>query len=160
MTREKDIFYLMKAVEVSKKAKKKGNPPFGAILVDSQGDILIEQENVEITQSRCTGHAVTALMEEVSYEYDREFLWDCTLYTTVEPCIMCSGAIYWGNVGRVVYGIDEEKLYQYKDKNDINAIFDLHCREVFKRGQKDIIVEGPFNEVEEEVLKVHEGYWK
>lgn len=153
------IFFLRKCVEVSKFAKERGNTPFGAILVDADGNILLEQENIEITESNCTGHAETTLMIVASKKFPKDFLWNCTLYTTAEPCAMCSGAIYWGNVGKVVYGVSEKTLLRLTGSNEQNPTFDLPCREIFAKGQKNIEVIGPFVEVEEEVVEVHKGYW-
>ena len=155
----KYLFYLRKAIEVSKKSREHGNTPFGAILVDGEGNILLEQENIEITESNCSGHAETSLMIKASKKYSKDFLWNCTLYSTAEPCAMCAGAIYWGNVGKVVYGISEKRLLELTGDDEQNPTFDLPCREVFARGQKDIKVEGPFPEVENEVVEVHKDYW-
>ena len=160
MSRKDDLYYIRKAIEVSQKSRENGNTPFGAILVDEAGSILLEQENIEITESNCTGHAETTLMEKASKMYDKDYLWKCSLYSTAEPCVMCAGAIYWGNVGRVVYGISEERLLQLTGDNEQNPTFSLPCREVFARGQKKIEVAGPFPEIESEVVKVHTGYWK
>ena len=55
--------------------------PFGAILVDQDGNILLEQENIEITEKNCSGHAETSLMIAASKKYPKDFLWNCTLYT-------------------------------------------------------------------------------
>lgn len=159
MSWKDDIYYIKKCIEVSQRARDNGNTPFGAILVDANGNILLEQENIEITESNCTGHAETTLMEKSSNKYAKDFLWECTLYSTAEPCAMCAGAIYWGNVGRVVYGISEKRLLELTGDNSQNPTFDLPCREVFARGQKKIEVVGPFPEVEELVVKVHEGFW-
>ena len=98
-------------------------------------------------------------MVNASKKYSKDFLWDCTLYSTAEPCAMCAGAIYWGNVGKVVYGISEKRLLELTGDDEQNPTFDLPCREVFARGQKDIKVEGPFPEVENEVVEVHKDYW-
>jgi len=152
-------FYLRQAIEVSKRSREHGNTPFGALLVDKEGNILMEQENIEITEKLCTGHAETTLAARASQTYSKAFLWDCTLYTTAEPCAMCSGAIYWANIGRVVYGMTERRLLQLTGSNEQNPTFDLPCREVFARGQKNIQVVGPFPEVEEEAAAVHEGFW-
>ncbi|MGL5330341.1 MAG: nucleoside deaminase [Peptostreptococcaceae bacterium] len=152
--------YLRRAIEVSRMARENGNTPFGALLVDKEGNIIMEQQNVEITEHRCTAHAETALAERASKEYSKEFLWDCTLYTTAEPCAMCAGAIYWANIGNVVYGMTEKRLLELTGSHDQNPTFDLPCRDVFSKGQKDIVVVGPISEVEEEAAKVHEGYWE
>ena len=73
---------------------------------------------------------------------------------------MCAGAIYWGNVGRVVYGISEKRLLSLTGDNEQNPTFDLPCREVFARGQKQITVVGPFPELEADIVAVHNGYWQ
>jgi tRNA(Arg) A34 adenosine deaminase TadA len=153
------LLHLRRAIEVSKAARAHGNTPFGAILVGPDGDVLLEQENIEITERLCTGHAEATLAARASQAYDKDFLWSCTLYTTAEPCAMCSGAIYWGNIGRVVYGMTEVRLLELTGSDDQNPTFSLPCRTVFAAGQKDIEVLGPFPEVEDEAAAVHEGYW-
>ncbi|RYD03619.1 hypothetical protein N752_18775 [Desulforamulus aquiferis] len=85
MAEHQDLYYLRKAIEVSQRAREHGNTPFGAVLVDPKGIVLLEQENIEITEANCTGHAETTLMERASKEYSKEFLWKCSLYTTAEP---------------------------------------------------------------------------
>jgi len=151
--------YLRRAVAVSRNARAHGNTPFGAILVDAGGNIVMEQENIEITGKICTGHAETTLAARASHEYERDFLWGCTLYTTAEPCAMCTGAIYWSGIGTIVYAMTERRLLELTGSNEQNPTFDLPCRDVLSKGQKDIKVIGPFNEVEVEAAQVHEGYW-
>ena len=159
MTELNHLLYLQRAVEISKKSREHGNTPFGALLVDKTGNILMEQENIEITEKLCTGHAETTLAARASQAYSKEFLWDCTLYTTAEPCSMCAGAIYWANIGTVVYGMTERRLLELTGSNEQNPTFDLPCREVFEKGQKDIVVVGPIKEIEEAAAEVHKGYW-
>ncbi len=159
MAYKNHIDYLKRAVDISKEARANGNTPFGALLVDKDGNIVMEQGNIEITDKICTGHAEATLAARASHEYSKDFLWDCTLYTTAEPCAMCAGAIYWANIGRVVYGMTERRLLQLTGSNEQNPTFDLPCRDVFSKGQKEITVLGPFPEIEEEAAKVHEGYW-
>lgn len=159
MAYKNHIDYLKRTVDISKEARANGNTPFGALLVDKDGNIVMEQGNIEITDKICTGHAEATLAARASHEYSKDFLWDCTLYTTAEPCAMCAGAIYWANIGRVVYGMTERRLLQLTGSNEQNPTFDLPCRDVFSKGQKEITVLGPFPEIEEEAAKVHEGYW-
>ncbi|CAM3425272.1 nucleoside deaminase [Paenibacillus lupini] len=158
--RAEHVAYLQRCVELSWMARRAGNTPFGALLVGQEGDILLEQGNIEVTESNCTGHAETTLMEAASKRYSKEELWNCTLYTSTEPCAMCAGAIFWGNVGRVVYAITEKRLMELTGDADQNPMLDLPCREVFNRGAKAIEVMGPFPEVETEAVAAHEGYWK
>lgn len=157
--KERHLEYLRRCIEVSKQARASGNTPFGSILVDPAGHVLWEQGNVEMTEHNCTGHAERTLMENVSKRYSKEELWRCTMYTTAEPCAMCAGSIYWGNVGRVVYGIAEKRLAELTGDDARNLTLDLPCREVFASGRKPIVVIGPFPEIEDEVVAVHEGYW-
>lgn len=152
-------FYLKRCIEISRQARAAGNTPFGALLADKDGNIIMEQENIEITDKICTGHAEATLAARASHKYSKEFLWDCTLYTTAEPCVMCAGAIYWANIGRVVYGMTEQRLLELTGSNEQNPTFDLPCRKVFSMGQKPIAVVGPIPSVEEEAARVHEGFW-
>ena len=156
---ERHIRLLRRCVELSAQARAEGNTPFGALLSDGEGHILLEQGNVEITERNCTGHAERTLMEAASRKYGREQLASFSLYTTAEPCAMCAGAIYWGGVGTVVYGISEKHLAVLTGDDEQNPTLDLPCREVFERGRKTIRVIGPFAEVEKETVAVHEGFW-
>ena len=76
------------------------------------------------------------------------------MYTTAKPC-----AIYWSNAGTIVYSMTEKRLLELTGDAEQNPTFDLPCREVLARGQKDIVVIGPFTEIEDEVAAVHQGYW-
>lgn len=152
-------FYLQRAVQLSRTAREHGNTPFGAVLVDKEGTIILEQENIEITEKKCTGHAETALVEKASSLYSKDFLWDCTLYSIAEPCAMCSGAIYWANVGRVVYGMTEKQLMELTGSDPQNPTFDLPCRDIFACGQKDIKIIGPINDFDEEIKEIHKDFW-
>lgn len=152
-------YYLEKAIEISKESRAAGNTPFGALLVGPDGEILLKQINVEITQHKCTGHAETQLVEKASIKYDKAFLWNCTLYTTVEPCSMCAGAMYWANIGTVVYGLEEKELLAMTGSNEQNPTFNLPCRKIFAAGQKDITVIGPFPSLAKKIAEVHNGYW-
>ena len=159
-TPEKDVAYLRRAIEVGQEAMRNGNHPFGAILVDLEGNILLEQGNIEVTERVCTGHAETTLMQRASQLYDRDFLWNCTMYTPVEPCCMCCGAAYWGNLGRIVFAATEKDLLEQTGDHEDNPTFSSDCRSILARGQKPMVVQGPVPEVREEALAVHKDYWK
>ena len=153
------IDYLRRANEVALCAREKGNTPFGAILVDDKGEILMEQGNAESDLHDATAHAELTLASRASRAYDKEFLQKCTLYTTCEPCPMCSGGIYWANIGRLVFGITEEKLLELTGSDDKNPTFSMGADKVFAAGQKDIIIEGPFDELTEALCEAHRGFW-
>ena len=159
ITHEKDLELLRRTIEVSKEARASGNHPFGALLADEKGNILMEQGNCQVETGDCTGHAETTLMRRASMKYDKEFLWNCSLYTSCEPCVMCTGAIYWGNVGRIVYAMDEKSLLAMTGNNEENPTFNHPCRGILEGGQKDIVVNGPFPELFEEAYEAHKGFW-
>ena len=159
MIKEQHIDRLNRCIEISQSAREHGNTPFGALLTDEEGNILLEQENIEITEKICTGHAETTLAAKASQKYSKEFLWKCTLYTTAEPCAMCTGAIYWANIGKIVYGMTEKRLLELTGDNEQNPTFDLPSKEIIKCGQKTIQITGPFPEVEVATAAVHQGYW-
>jgi tRNA(Arg) A34 adenosine deaminase TadA len=153
---ENDLRFIQASIDIALKARSRGNHPFGALLVDEQAHILLEAENTVVTEKDCTGHAETNLMRQASKKYDRDFLAKCTLYSSTEPCPMCSGAIFWGNVRRVVYGLSEETLYEMVGENTEEVLY-LPCRELLGKGRKPIEVIGPV--LEAEAKKVHEGFW-
>ena len=150
-----DTRLLHQAITVARRARANGNHPFGALLADEQGNVLLEAENTVITESDCTGHAELNLMRLASRQYTFDELSRCTLYTSTEPCPMCSGSIFWGGVGRVVYALSEEGLYSMTGDSPHKLL--LACREVFARGGRPIEVLGPA--LEEEARSVHLGFW-
>lgn len=159
LTHETDIALLRRAIAVSREARAAGNHPFGALLADAEGNILMEQGNCQTVTRDCTGHAETTLMRRSSQTYDKDFLWNCTLYTSCEPCVMCTGACYWGNVGRIVYAMDEANLLRMTGANEENPTFSHPCRRILAGGQKPMIVNGPFPELFEEAFEAHKGFW-
>ena len=154
---EYDVRFLRASFVVARNARNSGNHPFGALLVDKDGHIVMEAENTVVTARDCTGHAEINLMRKVSSEYDSEFLAQCTIYTSTEPCPMCAAAIFWTNVRRVVYGLSEESLYEIVG-GESEEVLNLACREIFGRGKKPIEVVGPL--LEDEAREVHKGFWK
>jgi tRNA(Arg) A34 adenosine deaminase TadA len=153
-----DIEFLKLTVELSKRSRSEGNHPFGAILVDPDGGV-IEQAMNSFPVDRGPGHAEANLARAVARKYEPEFLRRCTLYTSVEPCSMCSGTIYWASIGAVVFGLSERRLGELTGDNPENRTQDLPCREIFKAGRWQVEVRGPFPEVEDEVLEPHLGFW-
>ena len=150
---------LLAANEVARKARANGNTPFGAVLVDENGEIVMEQGNAERDLHDATAHAERMLASRASQSFSKEYLWKCTLYTTFEPCCMCTGAIYWANIGRIVYGVTEEKLLEMTGSDDKNPTFNISCRTILAAGQKSIEVLGPFPEIGYAVEEVHAGFW-
>jgi tRNA(Arg) A34 adenosine deaminase TadA len=150
--------YLRRATKVARKAREHGNHPFGALLVSQTGEVLLEAENTVVTEKDVTGHAETNLVRNASKRFSKEILEAATLYTSTEPCAMCSGAIYWSGISKVVFALSEEGLLELTGNNDENPTMHLPCREVFKSGQRPIEVVGPM--LEDEAKEVHAGFWQ
>jgi tRNA(Arg) A34 adenosine deaminase TadA len=92
--------------------------------------------------------------------YEPEFLWQCTLVSTGEPCAMCAGTLYWANIGRLVYGFEESQLLALTGDHPENPTMSLSARVVLGSGQKSIEVHGPFPEIEDELLAAHRNFWR
>jgi tRNA(Arg) A34 adenosine deaminase TadA len=150
--------HLRRAIEVARRARERGNHPFGAILVGQDNRVLLEAENTVNTERDCTGHAETNLIRLAWQQFDPATLRQCTLYTSTEPCAMCAGAIHWGGVGRVVFALGEASLYAMIGRPFENETMQLPCREVFARSGRPVEVIGPL--IEDEAKVVHEGFWR
>jgi tRNA(Arg) A34 adenosine deaminase TadA len=148
--------HLHRANEVARQAMAAGHHPFGALLVAPDGEtVLLEQANVD-----SVNHAEAVLARDAARQFPADVLWGSTLYTTVEPCAMCAGTQYWAHIGKLVYGMSEQRLLQLTGNHAENPTLDLPCREVFSRGQKAMQVWGPVPEVEDEIAALHRSFWR
>ncbi len=154
---ETDLKHLRTAISVAWQAREHGNHPFGALLVDENGQVLLQAENTVVTGSDCTGHAETNLMRLATRHFSLDRLAKCTLYTSTEPCAMCAGAIHWGNVRRVVFALSEPELYALIGRSSENLL--LPCRDVFAHSSRQVEVQGPALALEVEARAVHGGFW-
>ena len=152
-----DQQYIMRTLELASQARDQGIHPFAAILVDDQGQLLMQQLNAFLPDMDMTGHAERVLMTRASKAWRPDFLARCTLYVSAEPCAMCAGAAYWAGIGRVVYALSEHRLKQITGNHPQNPTLDLPCRVVFASGQRTVEVIGPI--MEDEAAAIHEGFW-
>ena len=156
MNPQRMLRHLRAANAVAHRSMAQGHHPFGALLVAADGEtVLLEQGNVD-----SVNHAEAVLARAAAQRIDADTLWHCTLVTTVEPCAMCAGTLYWAHIGRLVYGMSERRLLELTGNHAENPTLDLPCREVFARGQKAIEVHGPFAEVEAEIAALHRRFWQ
>lgn len=156
--RSYDESLLRKAFDVARRSREGGDHPFGSILADYDGNVLLEQCNGYSSEGGDrTAHAERLLATRAGKAYDLDFLSGCTMYTSAEPCAMCSGAIYWAGIGRVVFGLSEREMKQQIGDNQENPTLDLPCNIVFAAGQRPTEVVGPM--LAEEAAKLHEEYW-
>ena len=155
----RDERHLLAAIELARRARENGNHPFGALLVDPDGNVVVEAENTVVTRQDCTGHAEANAMREATRRFDPDFLGGCTLYTSTEPCAMCAGAIFWGNVRRVVFALSDEEWRGIASGSPENRFLALSCREVFASGNDEVEVSGPYPDLHEQARAVHEDFW-
>lgn len=153
-----DIDNLRETIRIAAESRASGNHPFGALLVGPDGDVLLRCNNTVATDGG-TGHAEANVARAAAGAYSAEFLSRCTLYTSVEPCCMCSGASYWAGIGAVVFGLSEKRLAKLTGNNPENLTLDLNCRSVFAAGRRPVEVRGPIAELENEIIEGHQGFW-
>jgi tRNA(Arg) A34 adenosine deaminase TadA len=148
---------LRRAIGIAAAGRAAGRHPFGALLAGPDGAVLMEQGSSRDEAGDRTAHAERVLMSRASMAYDADFLAQCTMYTSAEPCAMCAGSAYWAGVGRVVFGISEQDLKALIGPHPENLTMDLPCRSVFAAGQRPVEVIGPL--LTEECRAVHIGFW-
>ncbi len=105
---KKDEFYMQRALDEARMAYEKGEIPIGAVVV-CKDRIISRAHNLTETLCDVTAHAEMQAITAAANTLGGKYLTDCTLYVTVEPCIMCAGAIGWAQIPRIVYGAADEK---------------------------------------------------
>ena len=104
-----DKIYMKKAIELAKAAVEHGNEPFGAVLVKDD-EIVFTNENQIYTKHDPTFHGEAGLIREFCEKIGIADLHEYTMYASCEPCFMCSGAMVWVKLGRLVYGASNDDL--------------------------------------------------
>lgn len=150
---------LRRAHAVALRAQGLGRHPFGALLLAPDHEtVLAEQGNIDTVN-----HAEATLARTVASQYAPDFLWDCGLVTTFEPCAMCAATAYWAHIGRVIYGAGEASLLALTGGHAENPTLALPCREVFARGQKPVRVFGPLASPSDTLallIEPHREFWR
>lgn len=103
-----DNFYMRKALEEARKAFDEGEIPVGAVVV-CRDTIIARAHNLTERLTDVTAHAEMQAITAAAEYMGGKYLDECTLYVTVEPCIMCGGALGWSQLGRLVFGASDEK---------------------------------------------------
>ena len=103
-----DLFFMQMAIWEAKKALEEREVPIGAVVV-CRGRVVGRGHNLVETLGDATAHAEMQAITAATSTLGGKYLKECTLYVTVEPCVMCAGAIAWSQVGRVVYGAADPK---------------------------------------------------
>src|ERR1700745_2861304 len=103
-----DEYYMLQALKEAKKAYDDGEVPVGAIITMNNKVIARGHKQVERLNDPTAHSEIIALTSAFNF-LGSKYLPDATIYITVEPCLMCAGALYWSKIGRVVYGASDDK---------------------------------------------------
>lgn len=152
---------MRRAIALAVSARSKGNHPFGALLCDGDGKIVLEAENTVGGDNDVTRHAELNLMSIASRTFSPAELGRLVMVTSTEPCPMCAGATFWTGVRSVVFGLREKLLCEMCTSEDdpTPPVLDLPCVEVFAAsvGHPTQVI-GPV--LEDEARVPHEGFWQ
>ncbi len=102
-----DAFFMKEAIKEAKKAKAAGEVPVGAIVV-ANGQIIAKAHNQTQLLNDVTAHAEIMAITSASSYLGSKYLNQCAIFITLEPCVMCAGALAWSQIGRVVYGASDD----------------------------------------------------
>jgi tRNA(adenine34) deaminase len=105
---DKDEMYMRQALEEAEISAEEGEIPVGAVIV-CQDTVIARAHNLTQRLNDVTAHAEMQAITAAADYLNNKYLNECTLYVTVEPCVMCAGAIAWAQMGRLVFGATDEK---------------------------------------------------
>lgn len=108
LTVQSDAHFMKLALMEAEKAFKADEVPVGAVIV-SKGQVLARAHNLTERLNDVTAHAEMQAFTAAAEALGGKYLWDCTLYVTLEPCVMCAGASFWTQITRIVYAAPDEK---------------------------------------------------
>mgnify|MGYP003477313176 CR=1 FL=1 len=123
-----DQYFMKQALLEAEKAFERGEVPVGAVVV-CKDRIIARAHNLTETLTDVTAHAEMQAITAAASAIGGKYLSDCTLYVTVEPCVMCSGAIAWSQMGTLVFGAEDEKRGYQRYAPEA-----LHPKTVVKKG--------------------------
>jgi tRNA(Arg) A34 adenosine deaminase TadA len=114
--------FLRRAIALAATARESGNPPFGSLLVGPDGTVIAEDHNTSITDNDISAHPELKLAKWAARELDTDAAAGTTMYTSCQPCGMCTGAIERSGLGRVVYALSGEQLNGLKPGGGFAAV--------------------------------------
>jgi tRNA(Arg) A34 adenosine deaminase TadA len=139
---EEDVRFLRRAIELARRALELGHDPFGAVLA-AGGAVAHEGFDRSVEASGPTYHAELAVISKYCRSHRRFTLDGYSLYCSAEPCVMCSGAIHWSHISRVVYSVSQEKLQEISGGRS-----KPRCIDLINIGRRQVQVIGPLLEDE------------
>ncbi len=154
-----DVALLRKANAVGWQARNNGDEPYGCILADLQGNVVAEGECHVRRSGDPTQHGEMVMIKAGIQAVGVDALADCSAYVSGGPCVMCTGAIYWAGIGRMVYAIDIGAT-DNRTKTEIGGKPTLrtHFKDILATGSRPMVLDGPYPELRDEILARFEGY--
>ena len=126
------------AITAARQASAAGDTPFGATLVSPEGDIVHTSPNRQNSSNDCTAHAELVLVREVTSRLGAQKLKGATVFASGEPCAMCSGAMFWAGISRVVYAATTQDISEALGGPSLP----VRCAQVLGEAQPAVTVEG------------------
>ena len=148
----RDDDFARQAIALSRDARQAGNHPFGAVLVLDDA-VVLTATNTVTTDRDPTAHAETNLVAEAIRRLSPEQRRRSVLYTSCEPCAMCTGKIYWAGIRSVVFALSARELSLLAGDD-----FLVPCHELFDRAAEPVDLTGPL--LLDEAREAHLGYWR
>ena len=135
-----DVRYMKMALAEAEQAYAEGEVPVGAVVV-CKGRVIARAHNLTETLTDVTAHAEMQAVTSAANYLGGKYLSECALYVTVEPCVMCAGALGWAQLGRLVYGAaDEKRGYRryapqalHPKAEVVEGVMAEECAELMKR---------------------------
>lgn len=132
-----DVYFMKQALQEAQKARDLDEVPVGAVIV-ANNQIIARSHNFTEHLHDVTAHAEIQAITAASEYLGAKYLTGCTLYVTVEPCVMCAGALYWSQIDKIVFGARDEKRGAGRFKNElyhpktlvVNGILEVECSEI------------------------------
>lgn len=152
-----DLAALREAIALARQARDAGRHPFGAMVVAADGTVLARAGNESAAGKDPTAHAETVAIRLAAATYGSAALAGGALVSSAEPCAMCTGAVYWAGLSKLVYGLSEARLRELTGDHPENPTLDMPCRAVLATGQRQVAVLGPL--LGQEAEAVHAGFW-
>jgi len=134
-----DTYFMKKALQEAEMAFEKDEVPVGAVIVVSN-KIIARAHNLTEMLNDVTAHAEMQAITAAANFLGGKYLNECTMYVTLEPCQMCAGALYWSQIGKVVYGAPDEKrgfnalgVKLHPKTEMVGGILQEECSQLLKR---------------------------
>jgi len=146
-----DRAYVERAIGLAEEAVAAGDTPFGALLV-VDGEVVAEDRNRTRSDDDVTAHPELSLARRAARELSPDERARCTMYASTEPCPMCSTAVHYAGIDRVVFGVAGATLSELS-----GDVVEIPCEEVIRRAGGETTVEGPI--AEDAAMAVHESFF-